>query len=123
VIHSVLVTVAIQSVSKCVAEDDARQGQVARAGCRLMAPLGLGAAAAFLALAPLIARFEHDPALVPYLRISAAVVLCYGLYSVFVGIANGRREFHKQAGLDMAFLPLRLAAVLRPAPVRSGGGG
>jgi O-antigen/teichoic acid export membrane protein len=112
VINNVIVTVTIQSVSKFVAEEDQRQGQVARAGLRLMVPLGIGVAAVYAALAGVIAGFEKDDRLVPYLRVSALIVLAYATYSVFVGIANGRREFHKQAGLDMTFSTLRAASVL-----------
>ncbi|HJZ89182.1 MAG TPA: oligosaccharide flippase family protein [Polyangia bacterium] len=123
VINNVMITVTIQSVSKFVAEDDAQQGQVARAGFRLMALIGIVTAGTFAAVAPLLSGFEHDAALTPYLRISAAVVVAYSIYSVFVGIANGRREFHKQAGLDMTFSTLRAAGVLGLAAAGLGVGG
>src|SRR5262249_23021577 len=107
VINNVVTTVTIQSVAKFVAEDDAPQGQVARAGLRLMALIGSAAAAGFALAAPALAAFEHDASLTPYLRLAAGIVLAYSIYSVFVGVANGRREFHKQAGLDMTFSTLR----------------
>src|SRR5262249_54060938 len=56
VINNVMITVTIQSVSKFVAEDDTRQGQVARAGFRLMALIGIVTAGTFAAAAPLPAR-------------------------------------------------------------------
>src|SRR5262249_20515939 len=112
VVNNVIVTVTIQSVSKFVAEDEVREGQVVRAGFRLMLPVGLLAAGGFALAAPLIAHFEADRALVPYLRIAAVIPLGYAVYSVFIGVANGRREFHKQAALDCTFSTLRAALVL-----------
>ena len=112
IVNNVIVTVTIQSVSKFVAEDEAREGQVARAGWRLMLPVGIAAAAGFALLAPLVADFENDSALVPFLRIAAIIPFGYAMYSVLVGVANGRREFHKQAGLDCTFSTTRAGLVL-----------
>ena len=123
IVNNVIVTVTIQSVSKFVAEDEAREGQVARAGWRLMLPVGLAAGAGFALLAPLIADFENDSALVPYLRIAAIIPFGYAMYSVLVGVANGRREFHKQAGLDCTFSTTRAALVLGLAAAGFGVGG
>jgi O-antigen/teichoic acid export membrane protein len=123
VINNVIVTVTIQSVSRFVAEEDARAGQVARAGFRLMSAVGLVTAGTFVAVAPLVANFENDSGLTPYLRIAAGIILGYSIYSVFVGVANGRREFHKQAGLDMTFSTLRALGVLGLAAAGLGLGG
>src|SRR5207244_2861993 len=78
---------------------------------------GLGLASAFALLAPLIARFERDPALVTPLRVAAGIIACYAVYSVMVGSANGLRQFHKQAGLDVTFSRLRAALVVGFAAV------
>ena len=123
IVNNVIVTVTIQSVSKFVAEDEAREGQVARAGWRLMLPIGLAAAAGFALLAPFIAGFENDSSLVPYLRIAAIIPFGYAMYSVLVGVANGRREFHKQAGLDCTFSTTRAVLVLGLAAAGFGVGG
>src|SRR5215831_17457810 len=58
VINNVMITVTIQSVSKFVAEDDAQQGQVTRAGFRLMGLIGVLTCGGFLLAAPLIATLE-----------------------------------------------------------------
>src|SRR5206468_8655333 len=123
VVNNVIVTVTIQSVSKFVAEDTAREGQVARAGFRLMLPIGVVAAGVFALCAPVFAGFENDAALVPYLRIAAIIPLGYAVYSVFVGVANGRREFHKQAGLDCTFSTTRAGLILGLAAAGFGIGG
>src|SRR5262249_10233947 len=112
IVNNVIVTVTIQSVSKFVAEDEAREGQVARAGWRLMIPVGLAAAAGVALLAPLVAGFGNDSSPGPYLRIAAIIPFGSAMYSVLVGVANGRREFHKQAGLDCTFSTTRAGLVL-----------
>jgi stage V sporulation protein B len=88
---------------------------VLRAALKLQVLLGGAVALGLLALAPLIARFEHDPSLTPYLQLATGVALCYAFYAVFVGAANGRKEFHKQAGLDMTFSTLRCLFVVGAA--------
>ena len=63
-------------------------------------------------LAPHTADLLHDPALTTPLRLAAGVVVCYALYAVFVGTANGARAFHKQALLDFLFSTLRASFVV-----------
>ena len=63
----------------------------------------------------MIAWFEHDPTLTPYLQLATGVALAYAFYAVFVGAANGRKEFHKQAGLDMTYSTLRCLFVVGAA--------
>jgi stage V sporulation protein B len=111
-LNNVMVTATIQSVSRFAAESDERAGAVVRAALRLQALLGGGTALAFFLAAPGIAWFMHDAALTSYLRLATGVVLAYAFYAVFVGAANGAREFHKQAGLDMTFATLRATLVV-----------
>jgi O-antigen/teichoic acid export membrane protein len=114
-VNNVMVTATIQGVSKFTAEIEERQSAVLRAALRLQALLGGGVAAAFFFLAPLVASFEHDPSLTPYLQLATVVALAYAFYAVFVGAANGRKEFQKQAGLDMTYSTLRCLFVVGAA--------
>ena len=114
-VNNVMVTATIQGVSKFTAEIESRQRSVLRAALRLQGLLGGGVALAFFLLAPVVAGFEHDPSLTPYLRLATGVALAYSFYAVFVGAANGRKEFHKQAGLDMTFSTLRCLLVVGAA--------
>ncbi|MCU1282256.1 MAG: hypothetical protein JWM53_5802 [bacterium] len=114
-VNNVMVTATIQGVSKFTSEIEERQGAVVRAALKLQALLGGGVALAFFLLAPLIAWFEHDPTLTPYLQLATGVALAYAFYAVFVGAANGRKEFHKQAGLDMTYSTLRCLFVVGAA--------
>jgi stage V sporulation protein B len=112
VLDNVIVTGTIQSVSRFTAQDDAKAGAIKAAALRLQLIFGGGVAIAFALTAPLIARFERDPGLTPYLRLAAAVVFAYALYSVFVGSANGQRRFGLQAGLDVLYATLRGALIV-----------
>jgi O-antigen/teichoic acid export membrane protein len=116
-INNVMVTATIQGVSKFTAEVEARRPAVLRAALRLQAILGGGVALVFFLLAPLVAAFEHDATLAPYLRLATGVALAYSFYAVFVGAANGRKEFHKQAGLDVTFSTLRCFFVVGAAAI------
>jgi stage V sporulation protein B len=114
-VNNVIVTGTIQGVSKFTAETEERRPAVTRAALRLQAWLGGGAALGFFLLAPFFAWLEHDRALVPYYRVAAGVVLAYSFYAVFVGAANGAKQFHKQAGLDMTFSTLRCLFIVGAA--------
>ena len=114
-VNNVMVTGTIQGVSKFTAEIEERQGAVLRAALKLQALLGGGVAAALFFGAPLIAAFEHDATLTPYIRLATAVALAYAFYAVFIGAANGRKEFHKQAGLDISYSTLRCILVVGAA--------
>jgi stage V sporulation protein B len=111
-VNNVLVTATIQGVSKFCSETEGRVPAVTRAALRMQVLLGGGTALVFFLLAPLIAWFEHDPAIVGLLRLAAGVVLAYSFYAVFVGAANGARHFHKQAALDIGYATLRASLVV-----------
>ena len=86
-----------------------------RAALKLQAMLGGGTALAFFARRAAHRLVRARPTLTPYLRLAAGVVLAYSFYAVFVGAANGRKEFHKQAGLDMTYSTLRCVFVVGAA--------
>ena len=114
--NNVMVTATIQAVSRFVAQLPARVGDVVRSALARQLVLGGVVAAGFIGGAPLFARyFLHDEAYVSYLRIAGIVTFCYALYAVFVGSANGQRQFHKQASLDMTFATLRAGGVIGAA--------
>jgi stage V sporulation protein B len=114
--NNLVTTSSIQGVSKAVAgagpglEDQAqRRVLVIHAA---LAPLLPGI---FWAIAPFAAEFEHAPHLERPLRIFALVLLVYGLYTPLVGVLNGRRQFLKQASLDITFATLRTIGMLGAA--------
>jgi O-antigen/teichoic acid export membrane protein len=116
-VNNVINTGTIQGVSKFTAETEERRPAVTRAALRLQAWVGGGAALGFFLLAPAFAWLEHDHALIPYYRVAAGVVLAYSFYAVFVGAANGAKQFHKQAGLDVTFSTMRCIFIVGVAAV------
>ena len=44
--------------------------------------------------------------------VAGCIVAGYSIYAVFVGTANGRQEFHKQAGLDITMATVRAVGIL-----------
>lgn len=113
--NNVVITATIQTVSYFAALSRAATERAKATALRMQVLVGGGTALLFFLLAPLIGAFEHDRELVPHLRLAAGVVLCYSFYAVFVGAANGARDFQKQGGLDMIFSTLRAALVLTAA--------
>jgi stage V sporulation protein B len=114
-INNVIVTGTIQAVSRYTTADLDRADDVKAAGLRMQLYITVPLAAAYAALAPLWAWLEHDPGKTGLLALSGGIVALYALYTVFVGSANGTRQFHKQAGLDMTFATLRVTGVLGAA--------
>ena len=112
-LNNVIVTGTIQAVSKFASRGPEWVEGAKRVALRVNLIAGGSIAVGYLLLAaPLIAWWGKTPDLLPSLRLSAGVILCYALYAVFVGAANGAREFHKQAGLDITFTTLRAGLVL-----------
>ncbi len=112
VVNALLVTGALQSVSKFVAEDLGRSPEVHRKALVLQTGLGLLAAALFVGAAPLMAGGLRDAALVPYLRLAALAIATFGLYAVFMGTMNGRGWFGKQAALDFTYSTTKVGLIL-----------
>ncbi len=110
-INNVMVTATIQTVAKFASRGRDYVEGVKRAALRLQLVLGVGVAASYFFATPWIAQFERDADQLPTLRLATGVVLAYSFYAVFVGAANGAREFQKQAGLDIAFTTLRAVLV------------
>src|SRR5262249_40958010 len=119
-INNVIVQGTILSVSRQTTADPARADEVKAAGLRMQLVVALPIAALFAALAPLWAWLEHDPEKTGLLALSAGIVAFYSLYTVFVGSANGTRQFHKQAGLDISFSTMRVGGMLATAALGLG---
>jgi O-antigen/teichoic acid export membrane protein len=117
VVNNVLNQATIQAVAHFAAAGAEALEDAKRTALRMNLRIGTGAALAFFLCAPLVARFEHDAELIEHLRLASGVILAYSFYAVFVGAANGARQFHKQAGLDMTFSTLRTGLVLAAAAI------
>jgi stage V sporulation protein B len=112
IFNMVMITGTLQAVAKIVSEDPTRSGAVVRRAIRAQLALGVPIGLAFLLSAPLFAGALNDSALAPYLRLSSGVVLSYSFYAIFVGYFNGRKEFTRQATLDIVFATLKAVLIL-----------
>ncbi len=119
-INNVLVTGTVQAVSRFTAQDPRRAGQVQASAFRMHWKLGLPVAILFVLSAPLIAKWFKDDSKIPAIALAGAIVALYSFYAVYVGRANGEKNFHKQAGLDVTFASLRAALVLGMAALGFG---
>lgn len=119
-LNNVMVTGSIQAVSRFTAQRPEHTRMVQAAGLRMHLYIGLPVALLFLAGAPIIAHFQHDDALIAPIMLAAGIVGGYSFYAVFVGTANGQRQFHKQAGLDIMFATLRVTGILGMAVIGAG---
>ena len=113
--NNVLVTGTIQAVSRFSSQKPETARAVQRAGLRMHLYLGLPMAILFAALAPLTAGFFYDSAKTGPIMVASIIIAVYSFYAVFVGTANGQREFHKQAGLDIGAATLRVGGILAMA--------
>jgi stage V sporulation protein B len=110
--NNVAVTGSIQTVSRFIAQTPERARQVEHAGLRMHLWLGLPVALLFIAAAPLVARLLHDPSKTMPLMVAGVILGLYAFYAVLIGTANGLRQFHKQAGLDISSATLRMIGIL-----------
>jgi stage V sporulation protein B len=111
-VNNVLVTGTIQTVSKFAAAEPEKARRVQQAGLRMHLRLGLLVALGFIAAAPLVSWGFSDMSKMAPLMLAGLIVGGNAFYAVFVGAANGLRQFHKQAGLDITFATLRSAGLI-----------
>ena len=106
-LNNVMITATIQAVAYFAAGGPSAVEQAKKTALKMNLLIGGGSAALFFLLAPTIANFEHDGELTSQLQLGSLIILAYSFYAVFVGAANGARQFHKQAGLDITFATMR----------------
>ncbi len=112
-INNVVVTGTIQTVSKFAAQEPDKARAVQAAGLRMHIRLGLPIAVGFIALAPIVSELVLlDDSKTAPLMLAGLIVGGYSFYAVFIGTANGLRQFNKQAGLDVTFATLRVAGLI-----------
>lgn len=113
--NNVLVTGTIQAVSRFSSQKPETARAVQRAGLRMHLYMGLPLALLFAALAPITAGFFYDSAKTGPIMVASIIIAVYSFYAVFIGTANGQRDFHKQAGLDIGAATLRVGLILAMA--------
>lgn len=109
VLDAVILIGTIQAVSKFVSEDENQADLVKNTAIKLQIYVGGAVALIYFLCAPYIAIFLNDPSLVPFLRLSALIVISYSFYGIYLGYINGRKQFVKQAFIDMSFTTLKVS--------------
>jgi len=123
-IDNAIITGTIQAVSRFTTRGDEHVEGAKRTGLKVQGLLGLGIAAVYaLGAGPIATHLLGSPGLAPYMRLSSLIIVFYSCYAVFIGSFNGRRQFHKQAILDMTFTTLRAGAIVGFAAIGWGVGG
>lgn len=123
ILNAALVYGTIQMVSKFVSQEEEHGGAVLKSALKLQVAVGGSIFAAYYFSAPLIARCHNDPDLVPFLRLSSLIVICYAFYAIYMGYINGRKRFGLQATLDMSYSTLKMLFMLSLAAVGFGAAG
>ncbi len=112
ILNNIIVAVGIQGVSRSVSGAAPDQIPVIfRRTLWIHTALAALVSLIFALAAPTIAGFIGAPHISVPLRISAAIILLYGIYAPLVGSLNGRRLFLDQAGLDILYGILRTSAI------------
>jgi O-antigen/teichoic acid export membrane protein len=119
-LNALLITGTIQAVSRFTAQQPERARHLQRAGFRMHLVIGAPLALLFIAAAPGLAFALGDTAKTGPIMLAGLIVLGYPFYAVFIGTVNGKKEFHKQAGLDITMATLRAIGILGMAIVGAG---
>lgn len=112
VLDAVILIGTIQAVSKFVSEDEEQAEKVKQKALQLQTMVGGGIALIYFLMAPAIAGYLQDETLIPFLRLSAIIVLCYSFYGIYLGYINGRKLFVKQAFIDMTFTTIKASFMI-----------
>ena len=112
ILNAVVVLGTQQTVSKYISQDDSRADSVRSQALKLQALVGGVVTLGFFLLAPVIARYLNDTRLTNYLRLGSLITLSYSFYAVFMGYFNGRRQFLRQALVDVTYSTLKVGYIV-----------
>lgn len=113
IVYNPIISTDVQGVSRAISSaDDAAKPATQRRVLGIHMAMIVPFALVFFIGAPWVAGLLSAPHLTSGLRIVAAVMLFYGLYTPFVGVINGQKRFTLQAALDVLAATLRTAGLL-----------
>ncbi|MBK9069863.1 MAG: oligosaccharide flippase family protein [Myxococcales bacterium] len=114
-LNNLVVTGSIQTVARGLAAQPNAAAAVGASGLRMHLYVGLPLALVFAIGAPAWGWWLGDKGKALPTAMCALIVGAYAIYAVLVGLANGQKQFHRQAGLDVAFASMRVALMLGAA--------
>ncbi|MFN3200181.1 MAG: lipopolysaccharide biosynthesis protein [Bradymonadia bacterium] len=112
ILSMMVITGGLQAIAKFVAETPEAAGGVARQGLKLMALVGVLVGGGVALAAPWLAEWRSTPELTMGYVAAGGVLFCYSLYTVFIGVLNGRKAFTRQALFDVTFTTLKATLIL-----------
>lgn len=101
-----------RAVSKFIAEDVELVNTLKKKALGIILVLGIIVSSLYFIFAGVIANLLNDPALVPYLRLSAFAILPAALYTIYLASLNGMRLFGKQANSSIIYSLTKVSLVL-----------
>jgi stage V sporulation protein B len=112
IFNNVIVSSSIQGVSRVTAAAGDHERQAFRAVLRVHVGIAALATGLLVAAAPVVAHFQASPEILSPLIVISGVLAIYGVYAPLVGYLNGRRQFQKQAMLNVAAALLRTGGMV-----------
>lgn len=112
ILSMVMVTGVMQAVARFVSARPDAPGGIVHQARNMMLVVGTLVAGGFILLAPSIAASRNNPELVDGYRAAGVILFAYGIYTVFIGTLNGRKQFFRQALFDIGFTTLKATLVL-----------
>ncbi|MBS3136897.1 flippase [Candidatus Woesearchaeota archaeon] len=97
VVSMVLITGTQQVVAKFVSENPAHAEFIKRKALKLQLLFSGSITIIYFLLSSATAYLLHDKSLIPFLQLSALIILFHSLFSVFMGYFNGLKLFKQQA--------------------------
>lgn len=112
VFNNVIVSSSTQGVSRTVAAAGASEREALRATLAVHGVIAIIAGIVLAVASPFVVHFQCAGEILIPLFVMTGVLTVYGVYAPLVGYLNGRRQFAKQASLDMAAATFRTAGLL-----------
>lgn len=101
-----------QAVSKFIAEKPDKKDSIIATALKIQLFITIFISTLIFFLAPFLALNLNDVALIPYLQLSAAVFLFYGVYALYIGVFNGLHAFKKQALVSSIYSIVKVVGVI-----------
>ncbi len=112
VFNNVLVASSTQGVSRTIAGAGQNEREALRATLRIHGAIAAASVVLLATSAPFVAHFQHAESVLAPLLVMTGVLGIYALYAPLVGYINGRRQFTRQASLDIVAATLRTTGLL-----------
>lgn len=112
IFNNVIVSSSIQGVSRITAAAGDAERQAFRVALRVHVGIAAIATALLVLAAPVVSYLQAAPEILSPIIVIAGVLAVYGVYAPLVGYLNGRRQFGKQASLNVAAALLRTGGMV-----------